>query len=94
VFERTGSETRFSEFGRMRETGLEVYQDGNPYVMHHKVFVIDERVTVFGSFNFSDNAANDNDENLLVIDDPAFARVYLQEVERVVTQAKNPPPRR
>jgi phosphatidylserine/phosphatidylglycerophosphate/cardiolipin synthase-like enzyme len=94
VFETTGSETRFSEFGRMKQAGLEVYQDGNPYVMHHKVFVIDERITVFGSFNFSDNAANDNDENLLVVEDAAFARAYLGEVERVVAQAKNPPPRR
>jgi phosphatidylserine/phosphatidylglycerophosphate/cardiolipin synthase-like enzyme len=94
VFERTGSETRFSEYGRMRDSRLDVYQDGNPYVMHHKVFVIDDRYTVFGSFNFSDNAADDNDENLLVIDDPAFARVYLQEIDRVVAQAKNPPARR
>jgi phosphatidylserine/phosphatidylglycerophosphate/cardiolipin synthase-like enzyme len=93
VFETTGSETRFSEYGKMKQAALpalEVYQDGNPYVMHHKVFVIDDRYTVMGSFNFTDNAASDNDENMLVIDDPAFARVYLGEVERVVSQAKNP----
>ncbi|HEX2033122.1 MAG TPA: phospholipase D-like domain-containing protein [Chloroflexota bacterium] len=90
VFETTGSETRFSEFGKLKERGFEVYQDGNPYVMHHKVFVIDERVTVFGSFNFSANAAESNDENMVVVDDPRFARTFLEEVERIVTQAKNP----
>jgi phosphatidylserine/phosphatidylglycerophosphate/cardiolipin synthase-like enzyme len=94
VFETTGSETRFSEFGKLRQAGLEVYQDGNPYVMHHKVFVVDERITLFGSFNFSDSAASDNDENLLIVDDPGFARAFLQEAERVVAQAKNPPARR
>jgi phosphatidylserine/phosphatidylglycerophosphate/cardiolipin synthase-like enzyme len=90
VFETTGSETRFSEFGRMREAGLEVYQDGNPYVLHHKVFVIDRRVTVFGSFNFSDNAARANDENMLIVDDSGFAGAFTEEVERVVSQARNP----
>jgi phosphatidylserine/phosphatidylglycerophosphate/cardiolipin synthase-like enzyme len=94
VFETTGSETRFSEYGKMKAAGLEVLQDGNPYVMHHKVFVIDERITVFGSFNFSDNAAQSNDENLVIVDDPGFARPFLGEVERVVAQAKNPPARR
>ena len=38
-------------------------QDGNPYVMHHKVIIIDGRTVIFGSFNFSNNADKDNDEN-------------------------------
>ncbi|MGH2352465.1 MAG: phospholipase D-like domain-containing protein [Chloroflexota bacterium] len=90
VFETTGSETRFSEYGKMKEARLEVYQDGNPYVMHHKLFVIDDHITVFGSFNFSDSAANSNDENLVIVDDPSFARPFLQEVERIIAQAKDP----
>jgi phosphatidylserine/phosphatidylglycerophosphate/cardiolipin synthase-like enzyme len=94
VFETTGSETRFSEFGRMKDAKLEVYQDGNPYTMHHKVIVVDNRYTVFGSYNFSDNASEDNDENCLIVDDPKFAAAFMAEIERVVATAKNPPPRR
>ena len=90
VFEKTGSETRFSEFGIMKQAGLDVYQDGNPYVMHHKVFVLDGRTTVFGSFNFSDSADRDNDENALIVDDPGFASLYLQEVDRMLALARNP----
>jgi phosphatidylserine/phosphatidylglycerophosphate/cardiolipin synthase-like enzyme len=30
VFETTGSNTQFSEYGKMKAAGLEVYQDGNP----------------------------------------------------------------
>jgi phosphatidylserine/phosphatidylglycerophosphate/cardiolipin synthase-like enzyme len=94
VFENTGSETRFSEFGRMKEAKLEVYQDGNPYVMHHKVIVVDGRYTVFGSYNFSANASDDNDENCLIVDDPKLAAAFLAEVDRMVALAKNPPQRR
>ena len=32
--------------------GLDVRQDGNPYVMHHKVFIFDEATVAMGSFNF------------------------------------------
>jgi len=94
VFERTGSETRFSEFGKLKQAGLDVYQDGNPYVMHHKVFILDDRTVIFGSFNFSDGADKDNDENLLIVDDPGFAQPFIAEFDRVLALAKNPPARR
>ncbi len=90
VFERTGSETSFSEYGKMRRLGLDVVQDGNPYLMHHKVIIIDDRTVIFGSFNFSQSADDDNDENLLIIDDPALAQSFKAEVTRVYEQAKAP----
>ena len=91
VFERTGSETQFSEFGKLKQAGLEVYQDGNPYAMHHKVFIIDDVKVIFGSYNFSDGADRDNDENLLVVTDAAFARPFIQEFDRILAAARNPP---
>lgn len=91
VFETTGSQTKFSEFGRMKQAGLDVLTDGNPYVMHHKVFVIDNREVIFGSFNFSDNADKDNDENLLIIDDVALATAFEAEFQRVREVALHPP---
>jgi phosphatidylserine/phosphatidylglycerophosphate/cardiolipin synthase-like enzyme len=94
VFERTGSQTQFSEFGRMKQAGLDVLQEGSPWTMHHKVIIIDSRVTVFGSFNFSSNADKDNDENLLIVDDPAIAAAFEAEYQRVRNVALNPPARR
>jgi phosphatidylserine/phosphatidylglycerophosphate/cardiolipin synthase-like enzyme len=90
VFETTGSQTRFSEYGRLKSAGLEVYTDGSPYAMHHKVIVIDGRTVVFGSYNFSANAADDNDENILLVDDPNLASAFLAEIERLVALAKKP----
>lgn len=94
IFETTGSNTQFSEFGALKSANLDVLQDGNPYLMHHKVIVIDERTVIFGSFNFSSNAATDNDENCLIVDDPGLARLFLDEYERLRAQALNPPARR
>jgi phosphatidylserine/phosphatidylglycerophosphate/cardiolipin synthase-like enzyme len=97
VFETTGSETRFSEYGRLKSlkpttagppflgcvSGPAIVQDNNPFLMHHKVFVIDERTVLFGSFNYTANAADDNDEALLIVDDPAMAQRFLEEFCRV-----------
>lgn len=91
VFETRGSETASSEFGQKKKDNLDVWQDGNPYTMHHKVFIIDEQMVVMGSFNFSTNAARSNDENMLIIHNPDIARQYLEEFNRVYNQARNQP---
>jgi len=91
VFENTGSETKFSEYGRMKAQKMDVLQDGNPYLMHHKVFIVDETTVILGSFNFSQNADTENDENLLIIEDAVLARAFLEEFERVYATARNPP---
>ncbi len=43
--------------------------------MHNKVMIIDDRMVFTGSYNFSENA-EDNDETLLAIDSPALAEAY------------------
>jgi phosphatidylserine/phosphatidylglycerophosphate/cardiolipin synthase-like enzyme len=63
--------------------GLDIRQDGNPDVMHHKVFIFDEAIVAMGSFNFSNRAANENDENMLIIHNPDIARAYLEEFDRL-----------
>jgi phosphatidylserine/phosphatidylglycerophosphate/cardiolipin synthase-like enzyme len=62
--------------------------------MHHKVFILDHRVVITGSFNFSQNADASNNENFLIIDDPSVAAKYEAEYDRVVEAAKynHPPP--
>jgi len=84
VFEKRGSSTPYSEFGRMRDLGMTVMQDTNRYAMHHKVIVIDGTTVITGSFNFSRNAAETNDENLLILrGNREIARAYLDEYERL-----------
>lgn len=90
VFETTGSETPYSQYGKLKQLGLPVYQDGNPYIMHHKVIIVDEKTVAFGSYNFSAAAESSNDENILIIDDPALAARFVQEFNYVRDVALNP----
>jgi phosphatidylserine/phosphatidylglycerophosphate/cardiolipin synthase-like enzyme len=71
--------------------GMDVKQDGNPDVLHHKVFIIDGSIVVMGSFNFSQNASTDNDENMLIIHNRDLAQAYLEEFARRWAEAQTMP---
>lgn len=90
IFERVGSETQYSELTPLFCAGVPVRQDGNKYILHHKVFIIDNSLVLTGSFNFSANATQSNDENLLFINDPALAAQYLAEFDRRWAEATTP----
>jgi len=62
--------------------GLDIRQDGNPDILHHKVFIFDDTTVAFGSFNFTASAAEKNDENMLIIHNRDIAQAFLDEFER------------
>lgn len=90
IFETRGSETEYSELFPLYCAGVPVRQDGNPQTFHHKVLIVDGQIVVTGSFNWSSNAATDNDENLVVLSNPDVAARYLAEFERRWAEAQQP----
>ena len=44
--------------------------------MHNKFAVIDNRILLTGSYNWTFSANNRNDENLMVIDDPEIIEIF------------------
>jgi len=72
----------------LTRAGLDVRQDGNPYLLHHKVFIVDQQIVVLGSYNFSRNAEEQNDENVLIIHDSEIAAAYYAEWQKVWAQAQ------
>jgi len=90
IFETRGSETEFSQLPPLFCAGVPVRQDGNPRTFHHKVFIIDEVTVVTGSLNFSDNANESNDENVIVLQQPDIAARYLEEFSRRWQEAQAP----
>lgn len=77
-----------TEFDPFRQAGLDVYRDGNPGQMHHKIIIIDESIVIFGSYNFTNSAETKNDENLLVIYNKEIAAQFMEEFKRVYAQAQ------
>ena len=72
-----------TEYDNLLAAGLDVRLDGNPRSMHHKVFIIDNKTVITGSYNPSKNANERNDENVLIIHDEDIAGKYLDEFNRL-----------
>ncbi len=77
-----------TEYDPFQEARMKVFMDGNIGQMHHKVFIIDEKIVVTGSYNFSASAENKNDENVVIFFDPQIAAQYVAEFERVYLEAQ------
>jgi phosphatidylserine/phosphatidylglycerophosphate/cardiolipin synthase-like enzyme len=77
-----------SEMTAFRSAGLDVRLDGNPGQMHEKVVIIDEEVVFLGSYNFSRNANETNDENVLVLYSHSIAEQYCREFDRIYSLAE------
>jgi phosphatidylserine/phosphatidylglycerophosphate/cardiolipin synthase-like enzyme len=92
IFETFGSETDAAELRTLFCADVPVRQDGNKGFLHHKVIIVDERYVVTGSLNFSTRAETTNDENVIIIDNPEIARLYVEEFERVWALGKDANP--
>ncbi len=90
VFEKSQSSPPYSEYGHFKSLGLPVFTDANPRNLHHKAMIIDLKTTIGGSFNFSKNANQSNDENLVIIsNNPDIAKKFETEFLRVFELARN-----
>jgi phosphatidylserine/phosphatidylglycerophosphate/cardiolipin synthase-like enzyme len=65
----------------LKQAGIDVRKDGNPYTMHHKIIVVDSEWVVTGSYNFTNSGFGRNNENLLILRDRTLAQHYQREVE-------------
>ena len=51
--------------------------------MHHKFFVIDEKIVIFGSLNPSNSGTSFNDENMIIIRSNSVAKLFKKEFNRL-----------
>ncbi|MCI0555989.1 MAG: phospholipase D-like domain-containing protein, partial [Anaerolineae bacterium] len=76
------------ELNFFRQAGLNVLLDRNPEVLNHKIMVIDGRIVVFGSYDFTNRAEIENDENVLIIHNEIIAQKFMEEFQRVQSRAQ------
>ena len=67
---------KYSQSRFLVQKGLKVRISSNNYIMHHKFAIIDNRLLLTGSYNWTFSANNRNDENLLIIDDPEIIEIF------------------
>jgi len=67
-----------TEYPTLRNAGIDVRIDYRSNLMHNKVAILDSRIVITGSFNWSAAANDRNRENLIVIANPNIASTYEQ----------------
>jgi phosphatidylserine/phosphatidylglycerophosphate/cardiolipin synthase-like enzyme len=87
VYETFGSISTGSELKTFSCAQVPVRQDGNASFLHDKVIIIDNSIVVTGSLNYSSNADDSNEENVVILDNPEIAALYLQEFDKLWNQA-------
>jgi phosphatidylserine/phosphatidylglycerophosphate/cardiolipin synthase-like enzyme len=78
-----GQDKEMDQLVRLLQVGISIKRDTHNGYMHSKVVVVDDTWFSTGSFNFTNNASDNNDENLLIWRCPRNALLYRQEFERM-----------
>ena len=87
VYETFGSTGSGSELKTFLCSQIPVRQDGNPGFLHDKIIIIDNTIVATGSLNYSSNADESNEENVVILDNAEIAALYLQEFDKLWNQA-------
>ena len=75
-----------SDVDRLGRAGIAVRVDRSPYHMHHKFAIFDGSVLLDGSYNWTRGAARDNEENLIVLDEPRLIGPFAARFEDLWTR--------
>ena len=79
IFETFQAGSQYSQYQRLKDFGIDVKKDKNKKNMHHKVFIIDKKTVITGSYNPTGSGNYNNDENILIIHNKEVANQFLEE---------------
>lgn len=83
IFEYQQSTSKYSQYKKLKQAGIPVIIDKNKALMHHKVWIIDEKTVITGSYNPTRNGNLRNNENAVIIHDRTIAHQFFDEFERL-----------
>ena len=72
-----------SDVHTLASRGVPVAVDRSPFHMHHKFAIFDRKTLLTGSYNWTRGAAEQNVENIVVVDEAGLVASFLAEFERL-----------
>jgi phosphatidylserine/phosphatidylglycerophosphate/cardiolipin synthase-like enzyme len=91
LLDHSNEQETYSDLPLFLEHGLAPLVDAKHAIAHNKVMIIDRRVLLTGSFNFTHQAETANAENLLVIKGhPELVELYYQNFEAHKAHCQTP----
>jgi phosphatidylserine/phosphatidylglycerophosphate/cardiolipin synthase-like enzyme len=68
-------------YPQLNASGIQIILDNEKTLQHSKVFIIDNRTVITGSFNPTRSADTVNDENIIILQQPNIVDEYLGEFD-------------
>ena len=87
--DRSQIESTYSISRLLVQKEIKVRISTNNYIMHNKFAIIDNRLLLTGSYNWTASANSRNDENLMVIDDPEIIAIFQNQFVNLWTNKYN-----
>ena len=79
LLDKSNEVERYSDLRIFLDQGLDVHIDADHAIAHNKIIIIDQRVLITGSYNFTNQAEGENAENLLIFrGQPELIRKYRE----------------
>ncbi|MDA0283598.1 MAG: phospholipase D-like domain-containing protein [Planctomycetota bacterium] len=72
-----------SDVERLARSGVDVCVDRTPHHMHHKFAIFDRQRLLTGSYNWTRSAAENNEENYIIVDDTRLRTKFQDEFDRL-----------
>ncbi len=83
ILDDTKFSINYNAYKRLKDAGVAVYLDSPQAVLHGKAIVIDSRISILGSFNWSRASLSDNYEFATYIEDPKLSQTLLDYFNRI-----------
>lgn len=77
VLDKSQVSWKKSKIKDMIERGVSVYIDKKHAISHNKIIIIDEKIVLTGSFNFTESAQERNAENIIIMNNSKASKSYM-----------------
>ncbi len=72
-----------SRIGRLRRAGIQVRTDNSSFFMHHKFVVVDNKMLINGSLNWTLQGVCGNQENVLITSNSDLVQPFVKQFEHL-----------
>ena len=78
IIDANSTSTRNTKHQVLRQNGIRLKTENYAGKMHMKSIIIDDKYFIAGSMNFSNSGENKNDENMVIVENPALAKKFKE----------------
>ena len=91
ILDDTTFKANYNAYKRLQQAGIDVSIDSAKTVLHGKVIVIDSKISILGSFNWSRASLSNNHEFATYLEDPQQAKRLLDYIAKIELSPQQPP---